>query len=268
VFDDLATGEISCNFYAVDLSTGVAEQRNTDPQLCTDGHTFSADGTLYAVANVAQTGAAEALLVTIDPATGAQSTIGTLPLVFTGALGMTFDRAGNLWLYAASSDPLCDDPFASCLWQVDPADASATFVGQLPGETTVVRGLTATCDDTVLAITDQINFGAGGSDSALESVDTGTGALTLLADTPDVPFPVGLDYDDAGGLWAIGGPLIRGLGEMQVHRIDPATGDATTAPITIGGERFEGFLAGLAVSPISCPEPTPEPVVIQPTFTG
>jgi hypothetical protein len=57
---------------------------------------------------------------------------------------------------------------------------------------------------------------------------------------------------------------------MESDLIDPETGTVTATPLTVGGEGFLGFLSGLAISPISCsePPPTPEPIVLQPTFTG
>jgi hypothetical protein len=264
-----AMGNGSCHFYAIDMPTGEATQVSTDPVDCADGLTFSPDGTLYAYRSLPSGGVSPAELVTIDLATGAQTRVGDLPAVAVNAGGMTFDLAGNLWLYALSSElPCTDSGFTSCLWQVDPSDAGATFVGAAPEEDAVF-GLAGNCAGEVLALS--ARPAAGVSDTRLNRVDTATAELTTIVDLPETFFPQGLDYDADDGLWALSGVEARGgIGLMETELIDPATGDVTRTTISVGGDEFFGFLSGLAISPISCPEPppTPEPVVVVPTFTG
>lgn len=52
---------------------------------------------------------------------------------------------------------------------------------------------------------------------------------------------------------------------MQLDNIDLSTGAATETPITFEGTEFQGFLYGLAVSSVTCEEPTP--IVLAPTGT-
>ncbi len=266
------SGGLECDFFSVELASGVLTRVNdpiTQAVTCADGLTFAPDGTLYAYTSPVPVGFTNAQLVTIDPTTGAQTVIGDLPPVVLGSGGMTFDGAGNLWLYGTpvqGVDPDCAATgFESCLWQVNPADATTTFVGGQSER--IVYGLAATCTD-VYAIQTPIPGGlVSGTELAL--VDTATGGLELLTNVDDVWGPEGLDFDFAGGLWALGLTPPAGLfGFMQVSSIDPATGAATSTPLTFAGEQFNGFLNGLAISPLDCTEPTPEPIVITPTFTG
>jgi len=260
--------EADCHFYAVDLPTGEATQVSTDPVPCADGLTFAPDGTLYAVQRVGAGPTFDANLVTIDPTDGTQQIVGALPPVQYLALGMTFDAAGELWLYGAAPGNADCLAFASltCLWRVDPADASAEIVGGAPASL-FVFGLAGSCDGEVVAIT---VFATGNGGTALQRVDTGNGALDQIVILPDVPVPEGLDYSADGRLWSIGLP--GDGGQALVFLIDPASGDATQTGITVGGDPLEATLAGLAVDPITCPEPepppTPEPIVLEPTFTG
>ena len=143
----------TCNFYKIDLKTGAATQVNPvgQPVICADGLTYDEDGTIYAYRNAPTAGGAggTSQLITIDKHSGVQHVVGTLPHVFVGAGGMTFDADGHLWLYAQSSGvPEC---VGSCLWEVNPKTAAARFVGTAPTRVTVA-GLAGDCED-VLAIT-------------------------------------------------------------------------------------------------------------------
>lgn len=265
----------TCSLYAIDLSTGEATAVNDpgDDIECADGLTFSPDGTLYAYTNPPAHGFSAATLITIDPATGVQTPVGDLPPVITGSGGMTFDGAGNLWLYGATPGPGIDPDcaptqFAFCLWQVNPADGSSTFVGPAPSGTGVY-GLAGSCDQ-VLAITATFAFGPSNG-SEIDQVDTTTAALTEVVPLPDVVIPTGLDYDAEGGLWALAGTRDQGIGAMEIDLIDLATGDVMHTPISVGGSTFEGFLSGLGIVGATCPVPPPAPapeVVLAPTFTG
>jgi sugar lactone lactonase YvrE len=268
-------GPNECDFFSIDLPTGVYTQISDESLdiLCADGLTFSPDGTLYAYVNQQSAGAFSTTLVTIDLATGAQTTVGLLPTVAVGSGGMTFDAAGDLWLYATApigGDPDCglNGPQA-CLWRVDPADASTEFVGAGLVDDRAVFGLTGSCDAGVLAISASIPNGAG-SDATVDRVDTTTAGVEEVVATPGIFLPEGLDFDAAGELWAISVLPFGGIGQFEVNNIDLATGDVTETPIVdSGGDQFGGFLLGLAVSPATpCPAPTPEPIVLEPTFTG
>ena len=62
---------------------------------------------------------------------------------------------------------------------------------------------------------------------------------------------------------------------MTLFKIDPNNGNSGGTDITLNGVPFTGQMNGLAISPISCedpgPEPTPAPpapVAAEPLFTG
>ncbi len=263
-------GIAECDFYSVELATGVMTEINANPLECADGLTFSPDGTLYAYVSPRPVGFSNAQLFTIDVTDGSQAFVGTLPPVVLGSGGMTFDAAGNLWLYgtpATGMDPDCGTSgFESCLWQVDPTDGSTTFVG---GQTErIVYGLAATCAG-VYAITTPIPGGlVSGTEVAL--VDTATGGLDLVVSTDDINNPEGLDFDFSGALWALGSGPESGIPNWTIFDVDLTTGASTGQAMTLDGGPFFGFLFGLAISPTEpCPAPpTPEPIVITPTFTG
>jgi hypothetical protein len=267
---EVIEGGFECDFFSVELATGVLTRVNdplTTSVPCADGLTFAPDGTLYAYVSPLPTGFSNAQLVTIDLGTGAQTVVGDLPPVLLGAGGMTFDGAGNLWLYGTTAigvDPDCSQiGFETCLWQVNPSDASTTFVGATTDRQ--VFGLAATCTD-VYAIQTPIPGGFT-SGTEIARVDTATAALDVVVTADDVIGPEGLDFDFAGGLWALARQPDAGLfSEMNVASIDLTSGASTSTPITLEGEPFIGTLNGLAVSSISCP--VPEPVVLTPTFTG
>ena len=274
----LMNGLADCAFYSIDMSTGAMTQIS-DPSTevdCADGLTFSPDGTLYAYTNQPFDGLdIDAQLVTIDLSTGAQTEIGPLPNVFATDGGMTFDAAGNLWLYANSIDPTSSECGATnserCLWQVDPATAATTFVGTTPSN--VVTGLAASCAPEVLAITTPL-LGGIPSGTEIQRVDTSTAALEPVVELPDTFTPTGLDFDANGSLWALAAEPDNGFGFMEVEQVDLASGDTTHTRLTVGTDPFFGFALGLAISPISCPEPPPPPepapaaLVLTPTFTG
>jgi len=269
-----------CKFYELDLETGAATQVNQPSNTvvnCGDGLTFDDDGTLFAYRNVPTAAVTfDTELVTIDLDDGSQHLVGGLPPVGVGSGGMTFDAEGDLWLYGfAPGDPTCVAAagvggFPVCLWEIDPDDASARFVGTPGGdEARGVYGLTADCEE-VLAITSAAATGAPTLPVRLDEVDTGNASLEKIVDLPGVASPDGLDYDADGDLWAVGTsyPAL----DPFLYRIDPTDGTSQPRPVTFA--LFDsGVLFGLAASPIECAEPAPEPappapVVVEPVFTG
>jgi hypothetical protein len=195
---------------------------------------------------------------------------------------MTFDAEGDLWLYSLTfTTPPCSTE-TYCLWEIDPDGSETRLVGEAPPGTGVF-GLTASCegedDDEVLAITSSISdVGFGAPNAALADVNTSNAALSQFVSLPGIEFPTGLDFEDDGDLWAI---ATSGLGTgagigATLFRIDPSDGTSQAKDITVGGASFTGFMNGLAVDPIECPEPptttttTPVPaaVALAPTFTG
>lgn len=244
-----------CDFFEVDLGTGVLTEKNTDLLPCADGYTFSKAGTLYAYRLPRRGGpGGSSTLITVDPSNGAQTVVGSIPQVFDG--GMTFDASGALWLYASSETDDCD--FNFCLYKVDPATAATTLVGGQ--DTRYIGGLAATCTE-VQAVSGRAPSGAPSNQLAFDRVNTADGALTTVAPVTGVGDNTGLDYDSAGILWGVGQSLQAGNAVAVAYRIDTATGAATPTTLTEAGNPFFGQIFGLAVAGTSCVE-------LQPTFTG
>ena len=88
-----------------------------------------------------------------------------------------------------------------------------------------MAGLAGDCTQ-VLAVTEA---GVAGPpvEPQIQTVDTATGALGSFAPPivlQEMRLATGLDFDDAGTLWALGGLGLLGIGEMQVANIDVASG--------------------------------------------
>lgn len=265
-----------CNFYKIDLETGAATQVNAvgQPVPCADGLTFDDDGTLFAYRNGNTTGAGATELITVDKHNGAEHVVGPLPTVIFGGGGMTFDADGHLWLYGLTfNSPACAPTGSYCLWKVNPETAASTFVGKAPTGRGVF-GLAGDCED-VIAITAIAEVGPVSTQARLDDVHTSNAALEKIVDLPTVRFPTGLDFDAKGELWAVGtsGGGGAGIGAIVYH-IDQEDGSAGARDVTLNGAPLNIFLAGLAVSPISCEDPEPTPpapapvVAAEPVFTG
>jgi sugar lactone lactonase YvrE len=267
----------NCNFYKIDLTTGDAKQVNQTGVECADGLTFDDDGTLYAFRSPGLAAPLVSQLITIDLKDGEQHFVRNVPNVLVGGGGMTFDADGDLWLYGFTAATAPCTPGRYCLWEIDPDGSETRFVGEAPLGTGVF-GLTSSCDDDVLAITSRVTVGLGAPNAALDEVHTSSAALERIVDLPGIEFPTGLDFEDDGDLWAI---ATSGLGTgagigATLFRIDPSDGTSQAKDITVGGASFTGFMNGLAVDAIECPEPptttttTPVPtaVAVAPTFTG
>jgi hypothetical protein len=280
----LAAGFNDCEFYSIDASNGTLTQiSDASANLeCADGLTFAPDGTLYAYTNAPIEGiVVDANLVTIDLATGNQTVVGPLPPVRTGSGGMTFDAAGNLWLYGDVFDPanppcVDDSVEATCLYQVDPATAQTTVVGEARDDTEVT-GLTASCAAGVLGVTRPFQNGFTPATSTIETVDTSTAALSPILPLEGVGvFTTGLDFDASEELWVLAGLPSRGLSGFEIDHVDLTTGEITHQQLFNDGDPqdpFAGFLTGLAIAPATpCPVPPPPApapeVVLAPTFTG
>jgi hypothetical protein len=270
-----------CNFYKIDLKTGAATQLNVGngSVKCGDGLTYDDDGTLYAYTQrvIAGVGPTVSELVTIDKHTGVQHVVGQLPNVLVGGGGMTFDADGDLWLYGVTiNDPRCTPNASTCLWKVNPKTAASTFVGTAPTGR-AVYGLTGDCEDVWAISADTVSGPGVSLHTELDEVDTHSAALHKITDVPGIAFPTGLDFDADDDLWALANSFTRGAGTgMILFRVDPRNGNTGPTDITFNGAPFSGQLNGLAVSPISCddpgPDPTPAPpapvVAAEPLFTG
>jgi hypothetical protein len=263
-----------CNFYEVDLATGAATKLNSAGVPCADGLTFDDDGTLYAYRNLASGAASPtSQLVKVNRHDGSQQLVAAIPGAILGAGGMTFDAEGDLWLYAVVfGDPQCGIGGLACLWEVDPDNGQSTFVGSAP-LSRAVYGLAADCEDVLAISAIATGFSSG---AALDEVNTKTAALERIVSLPGVGFPAGLDFEDDGDLWAIGTTTSFGSGiGPTLYRLDPTDGTSQAKDLTVNGVPLTGTVYGLAIEPVSCEDPGPEPappapapVVVAPVFTG
>jgi len=250
-----------CGFYRVAMGNGVAEQLGSEIT-CADGLTFSPSGVLYGYTIPGPLGAGqESELVTIDPATGAQTVVGSLGDVFFEG-GMTFDAAGNLWLYGEASEQPCGANI-QCLFRIDPATAAVTPVGGV--DDFFVSGLAADCSTVYATGT----FSDGIAATSLYTIDTATGAPTEVGDTGLMMFTEGLDFGSDGTLYTLGEPFNNGPPSYapKVATLDPATGAGTEVAQWVSNDPIPNVVFGLAVGGLDC-TPAPAPVDVEPNFTG
>jgi hypothetical protein len=197
--ETIAYGEAFDTLYAFELSArnavpvGRAGTYGATALSNIEGLTFSPDGQrLYAVSDTLLK-----VLMTVDRNTGAASVIGPLGgnagLGDTGQgnfnvldLGMSFTCDGKLWLSSGAT---------GSLWQVDPATANATKVGNL-GVT--ITGLTARGNELI---------GAGSHDDPnLYLIDPKTAKATAIGAygagvTPITTASPG--FEPSGQLWSV-----------------------------------------------------------------
>jgi hypothetical protein len=197
--ETIAYGEAFDTLYAFELSTrnavpvGRAGTYGGTTLANIEGLTFSPDGQhLYAVSDTLLK-----VLMTVDRNTGAASVVGPLGgnagLGDTGQgnfnvldLGMSFTCDGKLWLSSGAT---------GSLWEVDPATANATKVGNL-GVT--ITGLTARGNELI---------GAGSHDDPnLYLIDPKTAKATAIggygaAVTPITTASPG--FEPSGQLWSV-----------------------------------------------------------------
>jgi hypothetical protein len=275
---------VNGQFGTIDLASGAFTAIGAPSEdMCLVDLTVGPDGTVYGLRLdlEAGLGANPWFLQTIDPATGAitaSENVGATGNNDGGeGGGVAFDSSGALFAEtAAGADPTlpgdCADGIAYCLAAVDPADPEAASVIGSASPFAVLESLTITCDDDFYISEAELDPAAtswdddaelGPSvlfDASLSRVDPATGATSLIG--PFGQIITGHDVDAAGRLWGVG--FVVG-GPPSVFTIDSATG-AATATVAISNAP-EGLSAIAIDHPCSVP-PTPEPVVIQPTFTG
>jgi hypothetical protein len=239
--------------YSIDLSGHTAERigaagiYGTAPLANIEGLTYSPDGQLYAVSDTTLK-----VLMQINPSTGQATVVGPLGgasgLGDQGAgtfgvldLGMAFTCDGKLWLSSG---------YTGSLWEVDPATAAVTKVGNL--------GVTI----TGLAASGSTLLGAGsGTSPNLYAIDTATAAATVVGAYNSDAGPITTaspGVDSAGQLWALLDdvpplPPIHVVPEWSTLVQINATGSMTTiAPIT--GPQSLQFVGikGLAIAPPTC----------------
>lgn len=186
---------------------------------------FAVDGTVIHAVQDTLT------LVTIDPATGAFTTVG--PVTGDGVAGNPLGLAIHprtgaafLALYTGSE---------SQLFSLDLATAEATLIGSMGTELFIDIALN--CDGEM--------YSHNISTDTLHSVDVATGATTLVGPTGVAAnFAQGMDFDnDDGTLYAW---MYTGGGGNQFGSLDLATGAFTSLANGVSGE-YEGAI------PTACP---------------
>jgi len=173
-------------------------------------------------------------LLTIDSTTGAATTVGAYgpnPPPFSAMLGLAFD---------VNSDTLYgSDTNSGNLVTIDPATADVTIIGAL-GQ--AVRGLAFDPNTSTL-----FGVAINGAFSNLLTVDTGTGAATLVNPPQDIGFTgvESLAFDASSDtLFGLSNGSFIG-DPQQLITIDPLTGIGTAVGGIVGG----GFpsISGLTV---------------------
>jgi hypothetical protein len=194
----VAYAEAFDTLYAVDLSTrsaspiGPAGSWGGTALSNVAGLTVAPNGQLYAVTDTLLKA-----LVTIDRSTGAATVVGPLGgdagLGDTGQgafnvldLGLSFTCDGRLWLSSAAT---------GSFWQVDPATAAVTKVGNLGAK---ITGLTARGNQL---------YGAGSqSTPSLYRIDVGNAHATAIGSYGPGIDPITTTspgFDASGKLWSI-----------------------------------------------------------------
>lgn len=221
------------------------------------GLTTTSDGTLYAVAGGFK------LLVSIDPASGHATAVGSLGLAGQGDpahndaldLNMISGCNGTLWLSSA---------VVNKLWTVDPATGVATLVGPT-GHT--ITGLAARGDAL---------YGAGGKgDNNFYRIDPATGSATRIGGFgPDLTSwvnAVSMSFAADGTLWAVisyvppENDTDTPPDWNDLATIDPSSGRVTvlgpiTGPESLRQVGMKGFTLGPTQCTAAALDPSPAPV--------
>jgi len=266
--DVVGYSEAFDTLYQVDLTThtaveiGRATPIGAQRYAIIEGLTLSPAGQLYAVsdADTVKT------LLQIDPSTGLATPVGTLNL--TGGntnqqldLGLAFTCDGRMWM---SSGP-------GMFWQVDPATASTTYLGNLGVK---VTGLAAQ-GGVLYAAGSQGNNNLYRIDAARATATLigayGSGANYITATSPA--------FDSSGAFWAIldyvpppndTDPVAEW---SDLAHINPATGVLSNlGQITASGNSANDLafigLRGLALPPSTCAAHRPTDMTPALTWPG
>jgi hypothetical protein len=299
---------LTCHLATLDVATGELTQLGPDvpvgPNLpqCPADFAPSPDGRIFGARSG---GSQPATLVTIDPTTGVQTEVGSMGFAFTVISGLEFDAAGALWFTGNTDDPGCED--TPCLYSVDATTGATALVGSLAESATQVATptLARSCDGPLVgtryeyplipeSTDDTGDTGEGEGEatrdvlgrtpaatgqpqpsgdvsaaqvdvSVLTHVDPSVPALTEIGPLGETTVAVGMAFAPDGTLYALTAPSNFGATELSVSTIDPATGLATEGPVVAGVTPPTSFAAGLTFFPLDC---APDPIVLEPTFTG
>ncbi len=281
-------GDCEAQLATVDLTTGetIALPAPPSPEACAGDLTFAPDGTLYGILRGDLDPDFVSELVRFDTTTGAATVVGQIsPFASFSGLseipigGLAFDAHGQLFAELlqdeeSAFDPAClgADAVAMCLYLVNPANPEeATFVGRSAvgvSEEILFSGSTLNASCTTM-YSSVVTVEEEDPTDTIVTVDPATGAFSALGDLRPQHFLAGQATDRAGTLWAV---ELESIAEAEIAyslaTLDPAGGtpmDTEVNTITFPGVEL-AILNGLAIEPLDCAQP--EPVVLEPTFTG
>jgi hypothetical protein len=161
-------------------------------------------------------------LITIDPATGAGTTVGPSGVSGQFDAGLTFDANGDLFVSRGFTT-------VQLLYSVDPLTGLASLIGPTTGEPVIA--LADAGGDMLWGVSQAYD----GQPLKFVSVSKSTGATTvigLMGLGSGIDGGVGIDYGPDGTLWGI-------ADNGAIFTIDTITGQATVVATTLGG--YEGL---------------------------
>jgi hypothetical protein len=239
LFGATGSGGAPSNLYTIDTATGVGTLIGPVGFSITGLAFDPTTGILYGgTSNVT----AESQLITINTATGAGTLVGPYGTGSQTMADITFDAAGNLY---GLLEPGSDD-----LYRINKSTGAATLVGD-PGLGTAVTGLAFNAAGTLYLE----------SNGSLYILNPATGAVVSTVGTVFRAIGMGMDFSDAGVLFAIERLLGGSTGPRNLVTVNTATGGVTTVGATVPG------LDSLAFSP-SAATPVPEPASMLLVGTG
>src|SRR4051794_7824303 len=148
-------------------------------------------------------------LYTINPDTGAATSIGSIGKAITG---LAFDNADGGKLYGVTAGVYLSGAERQLL-RIDPATGASTVVGTLGANE---------IEDIAFSALGQL-YGWNETGDDLYRIDKSTGALTKVGESNlTISYGDGLAFDHAGRLWAM---LDGDFGALS--QIDPSTGTVT-----------------------------------------
>ncbi len=243
--DLVGYGEAFNVLYSVDLTASTATQIggagsiNGQAIANIEGLTFSPAGVLYAVSDA---GSAK-LLLTIDEHTGLAGVVGNLNVGNSNQLdlGLAFTCDGKLWMSAGTGQ----------FWQVNPATAAVTALGNLGVKITGLAGRGATLYAT----------GSQGNNN-LYSIDPIQVTATLIGSyqSTDYITTASPGFDPSGRLWAVLDYVPPQPGNTTVAQwsdlaqLAPATGELTKlSAITASSPTSAPNLAYIGIKGLAIP---------------
>jgi len=212
--DQIDYAASNTSFGKFDLTTGVFTQISTAPFPFND-ISFGPNGVLYGLANDT--------LFTVNPSSGALTSIGSVP---NGSESFAFLNSTTVYMLTLTGG----------FYRVNPVTLASTFIGDLPGPT--LTGIPSNIRfDPQNGVLYETNFS---TDSQLFAVNTSTAGATLVGTTTLSDVILGTFAKGAFYGIAKNGP------DYEVVTVDPAT--AATGFVA-GTNFFYGFAAA----------PVPEP---------